>query len=94
MTDQLKVLPLRENVRCTRVAIKRHFEQEYDEFLFAGTGYPKVSIKKQKSDRDHQLTFNDVGRRECLPNLQKKRQSFLVKGKEMRCFFNLLGNSV
>ena len=92
MTERLTGLPFRDNVRCTRVATKRHFEQEYDDFLFVDSICPTISIKRQKSDRKTHL--KDVDRAvagESVPVVQKKRQSFLVKGKEMRSFFHLLG---
>ena len=77
-------------------ALKRHFEQE--KVLVQPVQNDRHLAKRFRSDWDLLFYNNDgqtaFGNKKVVPTdfRTKKRQSFLVRGKEMKSFFHLLGD--
>lgn len=93
--------------RChpKKSTLKRHLETvEHEKVLVQPAHLSGLPSKKLKSDWDslfynNETCGNAVSRQQTangneLYEMSKKRQSFLVKGKEMKCFFHLLGNAI
>ena len=79
-------------LRHKKNSLKRHLEQEQEKVVVQPIQNDMHIAKRFRSDWDL-LFFNEpeAGNKKDQSGARAKRQSFLVRGKEMKSFFHLLG---